>query len=153
MAEEETIVVEGIGPALVHSANVMAAGRDTYGRLAMVITTERPGAEPPCHCHYMEDEALYVLEGELAVYLEGTWIRAPAGAAVFLPRAAEHSFAVLTQSARVLSVLAPAGFEGFYSEMGDAPWASVTPLEIERLVVTAARYGCEITGPHPGRPE
>jgi hypothetical protein len=23
---------------------------------------------------------------------------------------------------------------------------------IERWVATAARYGCEVTGPHPGRP-
>jgi hypothetical protein len=66
--------------------------------------------------------------------------------AVFLERGVEHAFAALTQKARVLSFLTPAGFEGFYREMG------AIESEVERLVATAAKYGCEITGPAPRRP-
>ncbi len=72
----------------------------------------------------------------------------PAGAAVVLPRGKEHSFVVLSETARVLTVMAPAGFEAWYGEAGPAvPWSG----ELEQVVAAAARYGCEITGPHPGR--
>jgi hypothetical protein len=46
----------------------------------------------------------------------------------------------------VLSFFAPAGFERFYGEM-----ATVGPRDVERLVTTAARYGCQIAGPTPER--
>jgi hypothetical protein len=47
----------------------------------------------------------------------------------------------------VLSFFAPAGFERFYGEM-----ATVGPLDVERLVTIAARYGCQIAGPTPELP-
>ena len=132
---------------------MLVAGTETGGRLALVATVEVPGAEPPCHCHHGEDEVLYVVAGELAVYVGNRWVAAPAGTAVHVPRGVEHSFAVLGDTAQVLTILAPAGFEGFYrDERSGSPWASGTPTEIERLIARAARHGCDITGPHPGRP-
>ncbi len=87
------------------------------------------------------------LEGALSVWVRDGWVEAPASTAVFFPRGVEHTF-VATRVARVLTLLAPAGFEGFYREMGTA---GEYPPDVERLVVTAARYGCEITGPTPKR--
>ena len=124
-------------------ATVLLAGEETRGAFALVETLEVRGAEPPRHIHYGEDEALYVLEGSLDVWLAGGWVEAPAGAGVFVPRGVEHAFLVATGRARVLSWVAPAGFEGFYREMG------ALRSEVERLVAAAARYGCEITGPAP----
>ena len=132
-----------------HPPVILVTGSETGGRLALIETVEVWGAEPPRHCHHWEDETLYVLEGELAVFCGGTWTRTPAGTAVVLPRGAEHSFAVLSRRARVLTMFAPAGFEAWYRDAGTViPWSG----EIEYIVATAARYGCEITGPHPGRP-
>jgi hypothetical protein len=66
---------------------------------------------------------------------------------VILPRGVEHALVVATETARVLIFIAPAGFEGFYREIGAADARST---DVERLVATAAaRYGCEITGPTP----
>jgi quercetin dioxygenase-like cupin family protein len=128
---------------------VLVSGVQTGGRLALIETREAPGAEPPRHCHRWEDETLYVLEGVLAVLCGDRWTHVPAGAVVVLPRGVEHSFAVLSRTARVLTMFAPAGFEAWYSEVSTtAPWSGA----IEHIVATAARYGCEITGPHPGRP-
>ena len=122
-------------------ASVLVGGAETGGRLAIVEEVMGQGAELPRHLHHWEDEALYVLDGELAVCLLGEWRRVPAGAAVLLPRGVEHAVAVVGAEALVLSVLTPAGFEGFYRELaGAAP-------DLDRLVATAARYGCEITGP------
>jgi quercetin dioxygenase-like cupin family protein len=133
-------------PAREARAAVLVAGAETGDRFALIETVEEPGAEPPRHIHHREDEALYVLEGSLDVWIASRWVEVPAGAVVFLPRGVEHTF-VATERARVLALVAPAGLEGFYRE------ADAARSEVERLVATAARYGCEITGPVPARPE
>ena len=137
---------DGQGRADGHRAAVLVGGAETGGRLAIVALTLARGAEPPRHRHHWEDEALYVLEGALAVCLGDAWHHVPAGAALLLPRGVEHGVAVVGARARALSVLTPAGFEGFYRDMD-----GVEP-DLERLVTIAARYGCEITGPPPGPP-
>ena len=135
------------------SVTSIVGGEQTGGRFALIETVEVAGCEPPCHLHQHEDEMLYVLEGRLAVYVGGEWIAAGTGGAVFLPRGVEHSFAVQAGAARVLTMLSPAGFEGFYHELGGpTPWGCDDAPAIERLLATAARYGCAITGPHPGYP-
>jgi quercetin dioxygenase-like cupin family protein len=125
------------------SATVLVGGNENGGRFALVETLEVPGGEPPRHLHHEEDETLYIAEGTLHVWLAGTWIEAPTGAAIFLPRGVEHTFAVTTARARVLALLTPAGFEGFYYDLDTGQELP----GLEQLVATAARYGCEITGP------
>ena len=125
---------------------VHVRGEDTAGRCGLVETVETRDTRSPRHLHLREDETLYVIEGSLSVWVAGEWVEAPAGTALFLPRGVEHALVAETEKARVLSFFAPAGFERFYREM-----ATVGPLEVERLVTTAARYGCEIAGPTPER--
>lgn len=128
---------------------VLVIGAQTGGRFALIATIERPGAEPLLHCHHWEDEVLYVLDGTLAVFCDGVWTQQGSGAAVVLSRGSQHTFAVLTPSARVLTSFVPAGMEGWYREHDAmAPWQN----PIEQIIVSAARYGCEISGPHPGQP-
>ena len=50
--------------------------------------------------------------------------------------------AVRSEEARLLSAFLPAGFDGFYRETAD-----LGPDDLDRMIATAARYGCEITGP------
>jgi hypothetical protein len=64
----------------------------------------------------------------------------------FLPRGVEHAHVVATELARMLVFVVPAEFEGFYREVGAL---GASPPDAARLVATAARYGCEITGPTP----
>jgi len=130
----------------VHEARitVLVAGEETAGRCGLVQTVEERGGFAPRHLHHLEDETLYVLEGSLSVWVSGEWVEVSAGTAMFLPRGDEHAFVAATEKARVLSFFAPAGFERFYREM-----AATGPLDVERLVTIAARYGCEITGPTP----
>ena len=133
-------------PAVEHVGDVavLIGGEVTGGRFALVEIVEARGKAAPRHRHHWEDEALYVLAGALRVCVGGVWADVPAGAAVVLPRGVEHAVAAATATARVLAVVAPAGFEGLYRDVaGAAPG-------LERLVALAARYGCEITGPPPG---
>jgi quercetin dioxygenase-like cupin family protein len=132
-------------------AVILAGAEATAGRLALIETVERQGREPPCHRHYWEDELIYVLAGELALYIEGKWLAFPKERAVMVPRSVEHTFSVLSGTARLLTVFTPAGFEGFYRELGEGASQAGGNIALERWVATAARYGCEITGPHPGR--
>jgi quercetin dioxygenase-like cupin family protein len=143
-----------VGPASVAGREprvaVLVGGEETGGRFALVETLEERGAGLPLHLHHWEDEALYVLEGSLDVWVAGGWVGVPAGVAVFLARGVEHALVSATGRARVISLYVPAGFEGFHREMDSADPAS---RAVERMVATAARYGCEITGPAPVRPE
>jgi quercetin dioxygenase-like cupin family protein len=135
------------------SATVLIGNEETGGRFTLVETIEQSGDELPYRRHHWEDKTIYVLDGALALAIAGTWVHAPAGAAVFVPRGAEHAYAITTERARLLTMLTPAGFERFYQEYDAAigPNATVLP-SLEQVVTLAARYGCEITGPHPGRP-
>jgi quercetin dioxygenase-like cupin family protein len=137
-----------------HRVTILLHGAVTQGQVALVQTVEVPGHEPPCHRHACEDKLIYVMAGTLAVYCNNVWRSAPAGAAVWIPRGTDHTFAVISGEALVLTLFVPAGFEGFYSEARAAlPWSHTSASQLERLVATAARYGCDITGPHPGRPD
>ena len=138
---------------VIATLQILTVTDTTAGRLALITATTQRGAEPPCHRHHWEDELLYVLEGDLVVWVDGKWSIAPVGEAVFIPRGCEHTFAVLSDHARVLMLYTPAGFEGLYRDLkAQTVWATPDNHDIERWVATAARYGCEITAPHPGRP-
>jgi quercetin dioxygenase-like cupin family protein len=135
------------------SVTVLIKGEESGGRFALVETIEQPGDELPSHRHHWEDKTIYVLEGALAISIAGTWVNAPVGAAVFLPRGIAHAYTITSESARLLTMLTPAGFERFYQEHGAVGVRSDTALpSLEPVVTLAARYGCEITGQHPGCP-
>jgi quercetin dioxygenase-like cupin family protein len=135
------------------SAIVLIRSEETGRRFALVETVEQPGDELPSHRHHWEDKTIYVLDGALALSIAGTWVHAPMGTAVFLPRGVEHAYAITSDTARLLTMLTPGGFERFYQEYDAATAQSHTArASLEQVVTLAARYGCEITGPHPGRP-
>ena len=138
----------GSGSAGPEGADVLIAGEATGGRFALVQTVEVRGGEPPRHRHEREDEILHVLDGALRVWIAGAWVEAPAGTTVVLPRGVEHGFVVAASRTRLLTALSPAGFEGFYRETAGLS----NPIDLDRLVAMAARYGCEITGPSPREP-
>jgi hypothetical protein len=112
---------------------------------------EQKGTEAPCSIHTREDLAVYVVEGLVRFCVDGEWLSRPAGTCVYLPRGCEHTYAVESERARLLSILIPAGFEGYYREMDDrdgATWPA-TP-DFERLVTVAAHYGVAIAVPQAG---
>ncbi len=82
-------------------------------RFNLSIVTIAPGREgPPAHVHAGEDDAFYVLDGELVVVLGDREIVAAAGTFVLVPPGVEHTFANRTTApVRLLNVHAPAGFD------------------------------------------
>jgi quercetin dioxygenase-like cupin family protein len=139
-------------------AVVKASGATTGGRVAVVDQVAARGAGSPMHVHRREDEWFYVTEGELAFWVGGSRIAAPAGAFVYGPRDVPHTFEVVSERARFLLVAEPAGFEDFMRAAGE-PAASLTlppppaePPDPAVLTALAAEHGIEILGP-PGIPD
>jgi quercetin dioxygenase-like cupin family protein len=135
MGTRDRVTMDGCCVALI-------GGRATAGRFALIELTVERGAEPPCHRHANEDEVIYVLAGDVHILVGTQRLSKTAGGAIFIPRGVEHGFAVVSGQARLLTAYLPAGFEGFYRETADA-----VPGDLDRLIATAARYGCEVTGP------
>jgi quercetin dioxygenase-like cupin family protein len=138
-------------------ATIKSSAETTGGRVAVIEHLAPRGAGSPLHVHRREDEWFYVLEGELAFWVGGRTIQAPAGSFVFGPRGVPHTFAVTSEEARFLLVAEPAGFEGFMRALAE-PAATLTipptaagPPDMERLAALAAEHGIEILGP-PGIP-
>ena len=112
-----------------------------------------PGFASPYHTHHREDEAFYVLEGELAIVCDGKWMRGGPGTYVFGPREVAHGFKVIgDQPARMLLLCAPGGFEGFVLELGQPADAPLAPPDMAKLAAVAARYHIDIHGPLPEEP-
>jgi len=63
-------------------------------QFTIVEITEPPGAEAPLHVHHREDEAFWILEGDVTLEVGGTTIEASAGDYAFGPRGIPHRYTV-----------------------------------------------------------
>lgn len=127
-----------------------ATGETTNGGFGLVEHLEMPvGFASPYHTHHREDEAFYVLEGEVAFVCDGKWQRGGAGTFVFGPREIPHGFKVVgDRAARMLLWCAPGGFERFVLEQRE-PMEGAGPVDMGRLMALAAKYGIDVHGPLP----
>jgi len=92
-------------------------GEQTNGTFTALENVIPPSEGPPLHTHVTEDEAWYVLEGELRFKLDSELRTAPAGSFVFVPRGTPHCFQnIADRPARILVMFTPAGMERFFDE-------------------------------------
>src|SRR5262245_15048635 len=78
----------------------LATTEATAGRCwAHEIVAPR-GAATPRHVHSLEDEAFYVLDGEVSFFVEDDVIRATAGSFVWCPRTVPHAFCIESEVAK-----------------------------------------------------
>ncbi len=123
-------------------------GRDTGGVVSAVESHDVPGGGPPPHIHHREDETFQVLEGEYEWTVGGKTFIAHQGTTVFAPRGIPHTYRYLCQApGRLMCVITPAGFEGFFEEIG-----RLTPQQqqdIPRVIELGKKFGLEFLPP-PG---
>jgi mannose-6-phosphate isomerase-like protein (cupin superfamily) len=130
------------------------AGRDQIdGRFDLLDQTMPPGYVVPRHVHHAEDEAWYVLEGEITFHRGDDVVTVGPGAWVFAPRDVPHTFRVGATGARALTLTSPSGFAEFVRELGE-PARELTvpppaPLDEARLLELSRKYDLEIVGPPP----
>lgn len=124
----------------------LATGEDTSGAYAMIHATVPPGSGPPPHIHRREDEAFFVLEGELSFHIDGRSMAATNGTWATLPIGTLHAFKNTgTRPAKMLILVNPSGLEKYFEEIGHrSKEESVTAAAIEKLVAVAPKYGLEI---------
>ncbi len=151
-------VAEGEGKRLWVADELMTfkvSSEDTGGMYSLTDSVVPPQGEAPPHVHHREDEAFWVLEGELEVVVGEDTLRAGAGSFVHLPKGIPHTYKNIgMRPARFLTLMVPAGLERFFYEVGKPATdpSSPPPFEeedIERFLEAAARYGVEIISPEP----
>ncbi len=132
----------------------LATGEDTGGNFALWEALVPPGGGPPPHMHSRETEWFYVLEGEITVRAGGEPTVATAGAFVSIQPGTPHAFRNEShEPARMLIVVAPAGLEKMFFEVGVPLERGATTApppsagEIKKLLEAAPRYGVEILAP------
>jgi quercetin dioxygenase-like cupin family protein len=118
---EDTTIEGPVGGPLTFKVR----GEQTNGTFTALENVIPPRQGPPLHTHASEDEAWYVLEGELRFKLDGQVRAAPAGTFVFVPRGTPHCFQnVADTPARILVMFTPAGMERFFDEFASLPATS-----------------------------
>lgn len=128
---------------------VTSAG--TGGLISIVEQTEPPGAQAPWHVHHREDEAFWILEGDVTIEVGDTKIEASAGDYVFGPRDIPHRYTVGGSGCRMLFICTPGGFDNLVRDMSEpAPARTLPPPGREpdwaKVAAVAKAHGCELLG-------
>ena len=102
------------------AAFLLKASAETTAGAFSIVEEVDPLDTPP-HVHANEDELFVVLEGDHEFTVGESVFDAGPGAVVFAPRGIPHSHRrVVPRTGRFLTLVSPAGFEGFFRELSDA---------------------------------
>ena len=122
-----------------------AAMSETAGAYNLSEHIVTAASNPPMHVQMDEDEAFYILEGEIEFEVDGQVALATPGTFAFVARGAAHTFRVLTDTARMLVICSgkPAdNLEDFFQGMGTAAAERELPTpgapDVEKLVELCA---------------
>ena len=126
-----------------------ATAGNTNGDFGLIEQIVPPGLGSPYHVHRNEDEAFYVLEGQIRFFSGGeSWVMG-AGGFAFLPRDVPHGFRTEGEFlSRSLLLATPGGFDGLVADLSTVEPPDGPP-DMALLMQSAARYGIEILGPLP----
>ena len=131
-------------------AEIKATAAGTGGKLTIVEVTCAPGFEAPLHVHYREDEAFWILDGEVTLYVGEDTIVARTGDYALGPRNIPHRYVVGPAGCRMLFILTPGGFEELVREMSEPaasralPPPPEQPPDLEWVQTIARKHHCEL---------
>ncbi len=159
MNRSPTVRSPGEGRTLAVVGDVyrfLATGDNTHGTYAMWEAIVPPCGGPPRHVHSREEEGFYIVDGEIALQIGDEHMITTAGMFVNMPIGVPHSFRNESDKpAKLLFVVAPAGLEQMFFEIGvPLPEGSTSALlpteeEIKKLLKIAPKFGIEILLPTP----
>lgn len=126
-----------------------ATATETGGSFSLWEAEVPPGAGPPPHTHTREDEAFYVMSGELVIEYEGDSAphRVGPGGFFFGARNRRHAFHNPgDQPARVLILSAPSvGLDQMFAELEAATTGGMP--DFAKLAAITAKFGVTIEPP------
>jgi mannose-6-phosphate isomerase-like protein (cupin superfamily) len=132
--------------------NFRLISEQTAGNFSLVELSSFPGEGVPSHLHTDREEVFYVLDGTIEFSFESGLERLGPGNLVFVPRGALHGFRnVGSETARLLDLHSPGGFESFFVEVGEPATSSTRPAaephNLERLLPILQKHGMQIPLP------
>jgi quercetin dioxygenase-like cupin family protein len=117
-------------------------GEDTGGAVSIVEHPFPVGALVPPHLHTREDEYSIVVEGEIGFRSGDREAVLGPGGYITKPRGELHAmWNAGTTPARMIEVISPAGFEGFFRELSELVAAGEEDRDV--LLALASSYGLE----------
>jgi mannose-6-phosphate isomerase-like protein (cupin superfamily) len=127
------------------SAVLLMASAASGGKLSLVEHPLAPRAlGSPMHTHSREDEYSYVLEGQVGAQVGGEVLLAGPGEVIAKPVGIPHAFwNASDEPARVLEIIAPGGFEGYFAGLGELLAGGGPPGPADRQALTE-RFGLEL---------
>lgn len=119
------------------------SAEETGGRYSLTEFTMAPppAPGPPPHIHEDADEAIYVLDGTLEMEIGDERMTGSAGAVMLVPKGTLHALANPGPGlARMLIILSPPGYEGFWREMAELRAALGGPPDAEMTLTLQRKY-------------
>lgn len=108
---------------------MLVSGAASGGAFELFEEVRESPSGPAPHVHRERDESFYVLEGRYVFTRDRLDFEVGPGESVFVPRGTRHFYRTLVAPSRTLIIIAPAGLETFFREMGIRIAAGATPLE------------------------
>ena len=128
-----------------------ASQAETAGAYSLTEHLVTAASNPPMHVQLDEDEAFYVLDGEIEFEVDGDVVVGTPGTFAFVARGAAHLFRVLTPTARMLVICSGKptdNLEDFFLGMGEPATERALPVpsapDLDRLMTLTARTGIEL---------
>ena len=113
--------------------STLASGEHTHDGYFLTHAIVPPGGGPPAHVHTREEEAFYIIRGELVFLVGEREVTASTGTFLNVPRGTKHRFRNDRDvEAEMIFWFAPAGIEGLFEELGERP---------EEIVAIGEKYG------------
>ena len=129
----------------------VASTQETGGAYSLTEHLATAASNPPMHVQVDEDEAFYVLDGEVEFEVDGQIVRATPGTFAFVARGSAHTFRVLTETARYLVICSGKptdNLEEFFVAMGEPASERALPApnapDLDRLLVLCDEKGIEL---------
>ena len=121
-------------------------GADTGGAISVVEHPFEVGALVRPHVHTREDEISIVLEGQIGFRSEDQEVVLGPGGYIVKPRNQVHAmWNAGSTPARMIEIISPAGFEGFFRGFADMNDAG--PIDLDAVRELATEFGLPYAQP------
>jgi len=121
---------------------------ETGGAYSLTEYLVTAACNPPMHVQLAEEEAFYILDGEVEFEVDGQVVTATPGSFALVARGSAHRYSVLTDTARMLVICSgkPAdNLEDFFLSMGTPATERALPTpgapDVDRLMELCDRTG------------
>jgi uncharacterized cupin superfamily protein len=121
-------------------------GEQTGQAWALYEVVVPPEGGPPLHIHDNCEETMYLLEGELDLWIGGQMMKATPGCLIRVQRGTAHAYTNSSSTpARYLAWVTPAGFEKFFEEIDRE--VRRLPDDLAKVPAIAAKYQARLASP------